>query len=269
MDNFYNLKNKKFSNGESAVIIHNNHKISINNTGCYHGVRGESKRKTQNINRSLRRTKETIYDLSKDNEWEYFITLTFNPKKVNSRYDYNELLKKTSIWLKNIKQKKSPNLKYIIVPDLHRLDSTGNRAFHFHGLISDIGDLKLIDTGKKDTSNNAIYNIKGFTSGFTTATKINDTKKASAYITKYMVKELAVLTFNKKRYLCSTGLNRPELSHSLISDEEMAKIKLLLNQSSNYRKTVDKIIQLKDNDQFILSTSYYYFNWFYLIRIIN
>ena len=33
-----------------------------------------------------------------DTLWEYFITLTFSPKKVKSRYDYNELSKKVSKW---------------------------------------------------------------------------------------------------------------------------------------------------------------------------
>ena len=38
---------------------------------------------------SLNRTKNTIYELSKSNDWEYFITFTFDPKKYDST-DYEQ-----------------------------------------------------------------------------------------------------------------------------------------------------------------------------------
>ena len=47
---------------------------------------------------SLRRAKGKIYDYSRANEWDWFVTLTFAPEKVD-RYDYSSCTKKLSKWL--------------------------------------------------------------------------------------------------------------------------------------------------------------------------
>ena len=157
----YNYKTKEYFNGEKLCVVYNNYYISLNNKPSSKGVRGSARLKSKSIASSIARTRNAIYDIAKSNNWDYMITLTFNSEKVNSRYDYNELLKKVSVWLHNQKKRKSPNLKYLIVPDLHKEDVWG-KAFHFHGLLSDIGDMELIETNKKDKNNRVIYNIKGF-----------------------------------------------------------------------------------------------------------
>ena len=91
---------------------------------------------------SKTRTIQNIYEISRANKWEYFITLTFNPEEVDS-FNYQEVVHKLSDWLHNLKKRYSPELKYIIVPELHK-----SGRYHFHGLFSDIGNMKLVDSGQ-------------------------------------------------------------------------------------------------------------------------
>lgn len=163
---------------------------------------------------SKNRTINKIYDLCKSNSWEYFITLTFSQEKVD-RYDYNEVSNAMIKWLHSIKNSCSPNLRYIIVPELHK-----DGAYHFHGLISDIGNMEMIDSTKRTKNNDVIYNIKNYKLGFTTATKVKENNRVSGYITKYITKELCTTTINKKRYWSSKNLNKPYVEKCYMSEEQ-------------------------------------------------
>ena len=165
---------------------------------------------TVSQNRSINK----IYELMRSNMWEYFITLTFNPDKID-RFDYNACSGALVRWLNNIKHNYAPNLKYIIVPELHK-----NGAYHFHGLISDIGNIAMIDSGKKTRFHETIYNLGNYDLGFTTATKIKDSCKASNYITKYITKELCSTTKGKKWYWASRYLNKPIIEYCYMCEEE-------------------------------------------------
>ena len=50
------------------------------------------KQHERSVSVSMKRAKQKIYDLSRANEWEYFVTLTFDPNKVH-RYDYTDCVK--------------------------------------------------------------------------------------------------------------------------------------------------------------------------------
>ena len=144
---------------------------------------------------SQNRTINNIYEITRSNMWEYFITLTFNPQKID-RFNYDECSKALSGWLKNIKNNYAPDLKYILVPELHK-----DGAYHFHGLIANCGKMSFKDSGHKTKTKQIIYNIENYKLGFTTATKVTDTSKASNYITKYITKELCATTKGKKRFI--------------------------------------------------------------------
>ena len=162
---------------------------------------------------SINRSKNSIYDLTRSNKWDYFVTLTFSDK--NDRTDYDLLLKKLTKWINNIKSRYAPDLKYIIVPEQHnRIESNGKRAYHFHGLISNIGNLSLIPAMSKNgnpiiKNHMQVYNIKHYTLGYSTATQVQDTYKVSNYITKYISKALCCVQKGKRRYLTSKNLEKP------------------------------------------------------------
>jgi len=185
------------------------------------------------IKNSQNRTIQKIYDYARSNEWEYFITLTFNPEKVDS-FNYAEVTKKLSTWINNLKKKDSPNLKYIVVPELHE-----SGRYHFHGLIANIGELQLIDSHKRTKSDEVIYNIGQYKLGFTTATEVIDNQRVSTYITKYITKDMVVTTKGKKRYWNSKNLKTPIIQKNKISEEQSINQQSYMREICKHSKVIE------------------------------
>lgn len=200
--------------------------------------------KERSLLSSKNRTINSIYDIARSNEWEYFLTLTFDPDKVDS-FNYDEVTKKLSTWIDNFKRRYAPDLKYILVPELHK----GGR-YHFHGLLANIGNCSLIDSGHTDKSDNRIYNLGQYRLGFSTVTKINDVNRASSYIGKYITKELCATTFGKKRYWTSKNLDKPTVTDLCLGIEEIDDMLLSFNDRITYEKKVE-------NYDFGFTTTYY------------
>ena len=157
-----------------------------------------------------------IYDISRCNEWELFVTLTFNPSVVDS-FNYDEVSRKLQNWL-IVLRRKCKNLKYIVVPELHK-----SGRFHFHGLFANCNGLKLVDSGKRDKKGRTIYNIDNYNLGWTTATKITNTDAASKYIAKYVTKVLFKNTMHKRRYWASRNCNLPQVEEKYCNPELVIK----------------------------------------------
>lgn len=164
-----------------------------------------------------KRAVQKVYDLARSNEFDYFMTLTLSPDKVN-RYDYDkcaECIYDFTHWMAK------RGFRWIIVPEQHK-----DGAYHFHGLVR--GDLPL--THHKDE----VYNIANFEYGYTTATKIKDRVRVSTYIAKYLTKEI-VVPKGRKRYWASRSLERPVEEHVVMSTAEYGEIYNL----ARYQKTID------------------------------
>lgn len=183
---------------------------------------------------SRNRTINNIYEIARSNEWEYFLTLTFNPDKVDS-FNFDEVTKKLSQWINNFKKKYCPDLKYILVPELHK-----SGRFHFHGLLSNIGSAKLIDSGQRDNGN-IIYNLGNYKLGFSTVTKINYLEKACSYIGKYITKDLCSVSFGKKRYWISKNLDKPSVTTYVMSPAEIDTFLESYSDKITFTKRVDCI----------------------------
>lgn len=182
------------------------------------------------IKSSVNRTVNQIYTISRANKWEYFITLTIDPKKLDNT-DFNLVSEKLNIWTNNLKKRYAPDLKYIIVPELHKDKS----KWHFHGLFADIGKMPLTFSGKvcvgkfvydyvKKPFATKIYNIPLWKYGFSTATIIRDSSKASSYITKYITKDLSHILQNQHRYLASQNIDKPLERVFNIDYDELTRI---------------------------------------------
>lgn len=154
---------------------------------------------------SYRRTRKMIFDLCMSNLWEYFVSFTFSPDKVD-RYDYEECSKKMSNWISNVKKKFAPDIRYVVVPEQHK-----DGAWHFHGVFANMGDISFLDSGLKDKKGRVVYNLYEFKFGFTTATCITDNMATCLYIQKYITKDLCGNLYNKKRYWCSRNLDKPKI----------------------------------------------------------
>lgn len=68
---------------------------------------------------SLKATKNRIYNIARSNVWEWFITLTFDRERTDSS-EYDMVVKRLKVFLNHMQQRKCPNMKYLIVPELHK-----------------------------------------------------------------------------------------------------------------------------------------------------
>lgn len=164
----------------------------------------------------MNRSVQEIYKYSRQVEWEYFITLTFDESKVD-RYDFSTCMKKANQWFNNQQKRVASDLKYLYVPELHK-----DGAWHIHGLIADVGNMKIEDSGRvsiggkayvrteKNSQYPTIYNLSGWKNGWSTATVVSDTHRVSTYITKYITKELCEVTKGKRRYYRSRNISEPK-----------------------------------------------------------
>lgn len=183
---------------------------------------------------SRNRAKNMIYDYARSNVFDYFVTLTFNPDLVDS-FDYSECSQKLSKWLNNFRSRYAPGVKYLFVPELHK-----SGRYHFHGIMADIGDMKLVDSGKKTPNGETIYNIGNYKLGFTTATKITDRFRTATYIGKYITKELSGHIRGKKHYWVSRNLDLPVVENiSLEQLNNMGIDREFLENNSSYSKSVE------------------------------
>lgn len=200
---------KEYPNNMYKVIIFNNPLVIPRPRLGHKPNRDSEKPSDKAIEESLRRTRTAIFDYALSNNFSYFVTFTFNPKKVD-RYSIESTSNIMKYWL-NRQKKHSPNFAYVIVPEFHK-----DGAIHFHALIRDYNaELKstnVFQNGKR------VYNLTGFTAGFTNAQKLDDDQtKAAAYLTKYITKDM-INRFNKRRYWVSKNLHKPVKRYESLSE---------------------------------------------------
>lgn len=228
-----------------------------------------AERKERSINTSLNRSKKKIYDYGRSNVWEWFITLTYERVDAFNAENFDLCKKKVSDWFQNIRKKHCPNIKYLAIPEQHE-----SGAWHFHCLVSNCNELdfevarnnrrykKDKKTGEYLLDKNGaripnkyygkelrtsypdgeyIYNIKQYRNGFTTATRITDTRKAVSYVIKYVTKEIAECGFGKRRYLISNNLDLPVETHGLLDKGEIKNLITDIEYKFGLRLSIDAI----------------------------
>ena len=130
--------------------------------------------------RSMRRARAKLRRLALANEFEYFVTLTLDPAKID-RYDGAAVTRALSQWCDNMVRRHG--LKYILVPEQHK-----DGAFHFHGFFAGPG-LIAADSGV-EWDGRPVYNLPQWTLGFTTAQHLyGEYSAAVAYCCKYIGKQ--------------------------------------------------------------------------------
>ena len=161
---------------------------------------------SESISDSLRisrsRTIKKIYDIGRSNYWEWFLTFTFSPEKVN-RYDYSICSQKLKEWLDSLRRR-NKKMKYLVVPEQHK-----DGAWHFHGLFSNVNDDEFQLTGKYTDKGQEIFNVGKYKLGFTEAIKLDGSFAVVSYICKYITKKLCEQTKGKKRYWYSRNCDLP------------------------------------------------------------
>lgn len=152
---------------------------------------------------NLIRTKNQVKDYCLSNDFSMFWTLTFGKDREDDEKCFNRM----SNWLKHMK-KKYGRFDYIFIPERHK-----DGCIHFHGVTGRFMG-QFVDSGKREKGN-VIYNCANWKFGFSTVTKIRDSKKTASYITKYVTKDLSqnIVGKGKKKYWNSRGLRKPVESY--------------------------------------------------------
>ena len=231
----YNVKVKNYGNGQIQTRIYSHlvytgdkekpeeqeTEISpFDGSKCkeYRDFDDLEKEQERSLNISLKRSKAKIYDYSRANVWDWFVTLTFNQEKV-SRYDYSDCTKKLSKWLNNMRSDAGETFKYIVVPERHK-----DGAFHFHGLFAGCDALGIVESGHYTDEGEKIYNIGKYKLGWTTATRVKNNDAVTKYITKYTTKDLMEHIKGKKKYWVSRNLNLPMESTFVLDNLEVQSL---------------------------------------------
>lgn len=240
----YNFKVWNFGKGKKQIRIYNNsvktdferekeenEELEYNPfTGEYEKFKILKDTESERIKIvSNNRAKQKIYELARSNDWEYFLTLTF----AKDRYNYELLTEKLRNWINRTKKTYAPDMKYIFVPELHK-----DGALHFHGIVSNIGSLPLVDSGHTDKSGNTIYNIDCYKMGFTTATKVADSGRVASYMTKYITKDLMSYAKGKKKYWASRNLVKPFITDYHIESDDIEDFVRRNLDITTYVKTI-------------------------------
>lgn len=206
--NTYNLRLTNYPHGQQVVYYTNAvacQKPHEKLERSYHNTERTEEEREHCINVSLARTKNTIYNIARSHDWKWFVTFTFNRTKTDAS-DFKAVMKRMSRNLDNTKQRKCPNLKYIVVPELH----ADKANYHFHGLFAGCDELQFVFSGKFDKRGRPIFNIPNWSWGFSTATLVDDCGAASNYICKYITKETENYLFGQRRYLSNASKTEPE-----------------------------------------------------------
>lgn len=239
---------------------------------------------------SLSRSVRQIYDYGRNNDWHWFFTFTFSNSCGVNRYDYDECSKKVRQWLNNIRKRKCPDMGYLLVPERH--PSSG--AWHFHALVNNVEELTFVRAVNQqeyleDEFGNVIlnkkgqpvpnkyfgkhlrtsypdgdyiYNIKEYNNGWSTATRVKDSKKAVSYIVKYITKDLCECTFGKRRFYPSKNLTLPVKTLGLHDKSELPELISFIEYTYGVKLSTDVTKTVNINMQGYTNTvSYFEFEW--------
>lgn len=225
----YNVRRKTFLDGTQQYMFYSNAKeknFTENKKKTKKGGGNPEKNKADARKRAI----QMVYDIARSNPWTWFITLTFDPEKVNS-FDYDECIENLKRFTKRLQKR---GFVYLIVPELHE-----SRRYHFHGLLK--GNLPCTMalnpyTGKPllDDSGRQVYNIDIYNYGFTSAVKTDGSPKVASYLAKYITKEDCVPA-GKKSYWASRGVNRPIEEYFELSEAEYCEI----YNAADYQKVTE------------------------------
>jgi hypothetical protein len=170
--------------------------------------------------------------------FDYWTTLTFDPKIHDFCLDYDLTVEKVSNWFRNYKLRHAPDLHYLMVFELMDPDDQGREKWHVHLFLKGVNSRDVIVTRFKNNHGRFNYDFTPWSSkfGFSQLDKIttlyeNDIPglyKLASYLSKYAVKKVES-ALHKKRYRVTKSLcPAPIVSYS----HEPQPLETLLNNPS-------------------------------------
>jgi hypothetical protein len=190
--------------------------------------------------KSLHRSKDNFYAYVLCNKWKYFVTLTFDPKKLD-RHNKDKVKKAYKIFRQQL-QRINENVKIIVVPEGHK-----DGAIHFHGFIGDIDLSPYLGIlygknciPKKSKCGEQLYNLSLFKYGFNTVAILPDDYdelRIANYCISYVTKSERI-GYNNKAYFRTTNLNFKAKVVSYFTQTDIDKLRYDL-----------EVIKYKENDK--------------------
>lgn len=224
----YNRKTIDYGNGKMEVVVYRNEKYKRVNIDLESS--GQKKPPKLTDEAQEERTRQQIYSIRRKikgyaliNDFSWFVTLTFNPDKINS-HDFSLVKKELLKWCRKMRDKYG-KFDYLLVPELHK-----SGAVHFHGLLGNVAaNFKEAINPKTEKPvirhDRQVYNLLDWEFGFSDCEEIESHEKAASYITKYVT--TALLTdknmYKQKRYYNSQGLKKPTITFDLADNTELEK----------------------------------------------
>lgn len=205
----YSYKVYAYSDGGYKVIEYKNERSKTSPVLTPVGVNGpelsEEERQEQleeSRRKNLYKVKRKVVDYIRNNEFNLFWTLTFDPKIYG--YEDNMRFDEMRKFLKRMTRKYG-TFNYIAIPERHK-----SGAIHWH-MISGGIEPELLDSGIK-RKNVRVYNAPEWKYGFSDVQKVRSKHKTANYISKYITKELMnnPARRNKKKYWSSKALKLPD-----------------------------------------------------------
>lgn len=174
----------------------------------------------QNMCRSASRSRQALYDICRCNDFDFFVTFTYDNEKID-RYNDRQVKRKFTQWI-NDTRKKFPNMFYVAVPEYHK-----KGALHFHLLVGGVTfeELKCVPARNKRgrlifKKGKQIFNVTAWKWGYSTLSIIENKEASKHYICKYISKQhYDDRFFNKRRYYTSYNIRRPEIEKQCVSVE--------------------------------------------------
>ena len=147
---------------------------------------------------NISRARSKVFEYAFCNDWDYFITLTINPAKLD-RYDLGTYIKALGRFINNYSTVHHSRIRYVLIPEQHE-----DGVWHMHGLVSGILPKHLV-VNSHGYLDFPLY-VKRF--GLCSLGPVQSHEKVSKYITKYITKTFASANPGQPLYYCSKRLNR-------------------------------------------------------------
>lgn len=190
----------------------------------------KERKRAESLRVSLSRSRNNLYYIARSNVWNWFVTLTIAPDKMD-RYDFKNCSKKVRKWFDNLRQRKCKDMYYLIVPEMHK-----DGAWHFHGLLGGCKGLSFVDSGHVTEEGEPIYNFEDWKYGFSTATAVTDSSRVSSYVCKYITKEMCEAVKGRQRYWVSQNVQRAEIFEGYMNPVQLEKFRKRLMDAMTWKK---------------------------------
>lgn len=215
--------------------IHGNYRVSF--FSDFRSEKSEIVSSSRNYEyESFARSKRCVIDYGMNNEWDFFVTITFDGNKVD-RYNAPVVLRRLRNALKDYRRFYDSDFAFVLVPEKH-----ADGAIHFHGLFK-IGRTDLVERHFDVYKRCVYYRLDFFyrrLGRFRMDKIASNATYVSAYITKYMTKENERIF--QHRYLCSKGLKSGEVVVNVSGDAAIPFVDIML---AHCVKSTGEILDIK------------------------